>query len=210
MISGTCISFCKGDISLIDNYYIAINDDTQVYDCHHKLEIQEDKILTRDDLKSLDLYYRRPPEELIFLTHSEHTKLHSNHRKDEYYKKLSEKTKGKNKGKTPWCKGKHLSDETKEKISAANTGKHHSEETKRKWSEQRKGENNGMYGKGYLLKGDKNGMYGKQHTEETRRKLREAAKKRDHTKLHWYNNGVICKFCETCPEGFMPGRLKKK
>lgn len=30
-----------------------------------------------------------------------------------------------------------------------------------------------MYGKGYLLQGEKNGMYGKHHTEETRKKMRE-------------------------------------
>jgi len=27
---------------------------------------------------------------------------------------------------------------------------------------------------------------------------------------HWYNNGTISKFCEDCPEGFTPGRIKKQ
>lgn len=42
-------------------------------------------------------------------------------------------------------------------------GKHHTEETKAKMKEKHydaSGENNPMYGKGYLLSGEKNGMYG--------------------------------------------------
>lgn len=31
-----------------------------------------------------------------------------------------------------------------------------------------------MFGKGYLIKGERNGLYGKHHTEETKQKLREA------------------------------------
>lgn len=27
---------------------------------------------------------------------------------------------------------------------------------------------------------------------------------------HWYNNGIITKYCEECPEGFIPGRINKK
>jgi len=27
---------------------------------------------------------------------------------------------------------------------------------------------------------------------------------------HWYNNGIISKFCEDCPEGFVTGRINKK
>jgi len=58
-----------------------------------------------------------------------------------------------------------------------------SEETKRKISKSSKGKNNGMYGKGYKLKGEKNGMYcvslcgekngmyGKKHSEITKRKI---------------------------------------
>lgn len=53
-------------------------------------------------------------------------------------------------------------------------GKHHTEERKRKWSESRKGEKNGMYGKGYLLKGEKNYWYGKHLPEEVRRKISES------------------------------------
>lgn len=46
-----------------------------------------------------------------------------------------------NKGKKHWL-GKNHSQETKDKISIANTGKIHTEETKKIWSKQRTGENN--------------------------------------------------------------------
>lgn len=38
---------------------------------------------------------------------------------------------------------------------------------------KRCGENNGVYGKGYLFSGSKNHFYGKHHTEETKQKIRE-------------------------------------
>lgn len=39
-----------------------------------------------------------------------------------------------------------------------------------------KGENNPMYGKGYLIAGENNPMYGKHHTEENKKKISEASK----------------------------------
>jgi len=79
------------------------------------------------------------------------------------------------------------SEETKKKISEANTGKKHteetkkkireskignilSEETKKKISESHTGEKNHSYGK----TGDKCHWYGKNHTEETKKKMSEA------------------------------------
>lgn len=59
-------------------------------------------------------------------------------------------------------------------------GKHHTEERKRKWSESRKGEKNGMYGKGYLLAGEKNYWYGKHLPEEVRRKISESRQGEKH------------------------------
>ena len=44
---------------------------------------------------------------------------------------------------------------------------------------------------------------GKHHSEETRLKMSESRK----GKL-WYNNGVKSIRAKTCPEGFVPGRLK--
>jgi group I intron endonuclease len=53
--------------------------------------------------------------------------------------------------------GKHLSEETKQKIRIANIGKHHSEETKKKMSAAHSGE--------------KHHFFGKHHTEESRKKM---------------------------------------
>ena len=127
-------SYCREDLSLIENYNEAANDLTQVWDCHHRLEIQNEKVVLRSDLIKQGLYYHRPAEELIFLMHSEHTKLHNtgkyNHNygkpawnkgiktgphSEETLKKISES----NKGKPAWNKGKTgiYSEETKQKIS---------------------------------------------------------------------------------------------
>ena len=57
MISTTSKYFCIEDISLIENYEAAINDNTQVWDCHHRNEITMNK--TKDELKTLHLYYDR-------------------------------------------------------------------------------------------------------------------------------------------------------
>lgn len=62
------------------------------------------------------------------------------HFTEETRKKISEANKGKNKGKTPWNKGKHRSEETKRKISEAH-----------------KGDKNGMYGK-HLSEEHKNNL----------------------------------------------------
>ena len=61
-------------------------------------------------------------------------------------------------------------------------GKHLSEESRKKIGAARKG---------------------KSLSAETRQKLSETIKCK-----HWYNNGVICVRAKTCPEGFVPGRLK--
>ena len=95
-------------------------------------------------------------------------------------------------------KGKKLSDECKKKIGEA-------------------------------LKGENNGMYGKRHSEETKNKIREAMKGKntwakgrhlsEETKKkigassigkRWYNNGKENRFCFECPDGFVPGMLKRK
>ena len=73
----------------------------------------------------------------------------------------SEEAKRKNaeahKGQIPWNKGKHLSEETKNKLSLIMKGKKMSEEFCKKISEAKKGENHHMFGK--------------THTEEARKKI---------------------------------------
>ena len=70
-----------------------------------------------------------------------------------------------------------------------NKGKHFSEETKKKMAEASKG---------------------KKLSEEIRKKLREAHKGNTNVRgRRWYNNGKISKRAYECPEGFVPGRIKK-
>lgn len=79
MIPTNTQRYCCEDISLIQNYEIAINSSDK-YDCHHRLEIQDDKTVSVKELKEQGLYYKRPANELIFLKHSEHTLLHKPHK----------------------------------------------------------------------------------------------------------------------------------
>ena len=78
--------------------------------------------------------------------------------------------------------GKHTSEETKKKMCEANKGKHHSEETRLKIS---------------------SALKGKSLSAETCKQMSEARKGN-----HWYNNGVTNILAKTCPEGFVPGRIK--
>ena len=66
--------YCSEDISNIENYEQAINDQTQIWHCHHRLDITEHK--TRDQLIKEDKYFNRPSSELVFLTKAAHTRLH--------------------------------------------------------------------------------------------------------------------------------------
>lgn len=54
-------------------------------------------------------------------------------------------------------------------------------------------------------KGGKNGMFGKKQTEESNKKRSILLSSR-----HWFNNGKIECFEQSCPKGFEGGRLKKK
>ena len=109
--------YCKEDISLIENYDKAIADTTKMWECHHRNEIKVlpsgmTVICTKQELKENDHYYNCPANELIFLTQSEHRKLHNIHRTVETRRKISEAHKGKsswNKGKSSWNKGKATS-----------------------------------------------------------------------------------------------------
>lgn len=132
--------FCNGDISQIENYDKAVTDMEQTWDCHHRLEIGKNgERISREQLKGHGLYYNRPSSELIFLTKSEHRRLHTKGLNHPFY-------------------GKHISEETRRKMSIAKKGKHRSEEACRKISE------------------GKTGKKRKPFSEEHRRKLSEKSK----------------------------------
>jgi len=86
------------------------------------------------------------------------------HHSEESKQKMSNSMKGNQN-----MKGKHHTEETKRKQSESNKGKHRSEETKRKISESKKGEKNPNYGKTSWMKG-------KHHSEETKIKQSESLK----------------------------------
>ena len=131
------------DYKNIENYEEAVKSPLR-YDLHHRLEISE--MQSRSDLIFLHLYYHRPPEELIFLSHGEHIRLHNANLSDETRQKISQAKKGKP---SP-NRGKPRSPETRQRMSENNSrywkgqpgpnrGKHLSAETKRKMSDVKKG-----------------------------------------------------------------------
>ena len=69
--------FCCEDISLIENYEKAINDKSQSWHCHHRAEILPCGKYLAIDLMNFKLYWHRPASELIFLSPSEHHRIHS-------------------------------------------------------------------------------------------------------------------------------------
>lgn len=137
MINEICVNkYCQeGQMHLIENYELAISDETQVYACHHRRETDEHK--TMQQLIDEDLYYNRPAEELIFLTKEEHMKLHMLGNQLRYGRKLSEETKQKmseaHKGEKNPNFGKH-------RYGSENPmyDKHHTEETREKMSKPKK------------------------------------------------------------------------
>ena len=154
-------SFCKDDYTKIENYKEAVNDNTQTWELHHRNEFTLDGKFahTANELKEMNMYFKRPANELIFLPKSVHKSLHAKSRKlsDESREKISNSLKGHyvsdesrlkmklNGGHTSYWKGKKMSDEARKKMSDAKKGKvgpmkgkHHSEEARRKISEASK------------------------------------------------------------------------
>ena len=121
-------SYCRDDISLIENYDKAVSDTAKMWHCHHRRET----IFSKSDLIEIGEYYNRPACELIFLTSLEHNRLHH------LGKRLSAETRNKL---SEANKGKHFSEESCKKMSEAKKGKHLSEEHKRKIGDVTKGTN---------------------------------------------------------------------
>ena len=123
MINEYCATkYCSEDLSLIENYELAIADTTQTYHCHHRGEILPCGRFSQDDLKKFGLYYKRTATELIFLTSYDH---HLLHKKDvplseDHKKALSDAKKG--------VKRSPMSEVTKKAISESHKGVPLSEE----------------------------------------------------------------------------------
>lgn len=187
------------DFENIENYEMAAADNFKGWCCHHRKGVD----IPTEELQALGMYYDIPADELIFLIRSEHRALHN--------------------------KGKHHSEESKQKISLSKKGKHPSEETRKRISEANKGENHPLYGKHHSEETKKKigaAHKGKKLSEKTKKKMSEARKGKpkspEHKKKiselkkgntntkgkHWYNNGKINIMSKECPEGFVSGMLK--
>lgn len=144
-------NFCfEKDINKIENYEKAKLDNFKGWIIHHRLESHfsdgtqrpKDAYISSTELIALNMYYFRPPEELIFLTTHDHINLHfkdkklSNDHKEKVSASLKEYYSSHNSG----MKSKHQSNEAKEKDRIAhlgkkpNLGKKFSDEHKRKIS----------------------------------------------------------------------------
>ena len=101
--------YCN-NVEKIENYELAKRDNFKGWVCHHRLETHtsegERRLvgISKEELKALGMYYHRPSEELIYLTKSEHQKLHHT-------------------GRPGPNRGKHFSEEHRRKISEANRGR---------------------------------------------------------------------------------------
>ena len=144
MINKYCVNlYCSEDISLIENYDKAIADKTQIWDIHHRLEIQGKFRNSRKLLIKCGLYYKVPASQLIFLTRSNHIAMHNFGQHREYRECLALR------GRIPWMKGKKHNSESLLKMHKAKVGdknpffgKHHSEETRIKISNSKRGNTN--------------------------------------------------------------------
>ena len=71
--------YCKvNEFEIIENYELAKADNFKGWVIHHRLELtlEGEYANSVDDLKRMKMYYNRSYFELIFLTRSEHMKLH--------------------------------------------------------------------------------------------------------------------------------------
>lgn len=135
--------YCKDDISKIENYELAKADNFKGWHIHHRLELTLDGEFahTVEDLKRMGMYYNRPYFELIFLTKSEHQRIHAKNRSISTLNKMKSTLLLQHRkfGKLNNFYGKHHSYNTKQKISKANKGRKRTKEFKELQSSLRKG-----------------------------------------------------------------------
>lgn len=102
---------------------------------------------------------------------------------EETKKKIGESSKGRCVGEKGYWYGKHLPQETKEKISKSRKGQNLSQETKEKISIALSGENHWNYGK----RGEGTPMFGKKHSDVTKEKMSKVSKGVPKSKQHKEN-----------------------
>lgn len=138
---------------------------------------------------------------VVFMTHAEHSSYHNKGDKNSMRRpEVRAKVSATKKGRESTFKGKHHTEESKQKLCESHLGKRASDETRKKLSEARQDEKHWNYGKHWSdetkrkmgqshtgfkhteeskqkmsdsRKGEKNNFYGKQHSEETLQHLRE-------------------------------------
>lgn len=71
------------DLHSVENYELAAADKFKGWILHHRYELHSDYSLrySKEALIKIDLYYHRPPEELIFVPVKEHVAMHAKTRK---------------------------------------------------------------------------------------------------------------------------------
>lgn len=85
--------FCCEDISLIENYNEAKKSPEQ-FVIHHRDEIQDNgTLLSRQQLKDLNMYYNLPASKLIFMPYGEHSRMHMKVTRKHIYNSVSDETK---------------------------------------------------------------------------------------------------------------------
>ena len=144
--------YCCEDISLIENYYEAVNDKNRSWHCHHRLET--DLGLSERELIDSDRYYKVEAKYLIFLVGKEHLSLHRINKlhSDETKKKMSKSQKLRKRRKQNLSDEQrkiisersryyalHISEETRLKRSLGLKGKTRTEEQRKHISDGKKG-----------------------------------------------------------------------
>ena len=115
--------YCCEDISHIENYDKAMADTEQTWHCHHRAEILPCGNYSAASLKSQGMYWHRTASELIFLTESDHRKLHMVGSRNNMYGKRGKESNcfGRTGPKHPMY-GKHHTEEARKKISTGLKG----------------------------------------------------------------------------------------
>ena len=182
--------YCTDPLDKIEHYEEALAECFKGWCIHHRLEIQQDKRVSRQELKDKGLYYDRPASELIFMRKREHHRLHNADEGNFWF-------------------GKSMPEEVKNKISQTrlqriangeikvDTSCLHTPEVRAKIS---------IANKKRLADKKNHPMYGKRQSQESCQKNSLAQRGR-----HWWNDGVSCKRAKECPgPEWKPGRILKQ